>query len=119
MTTVTTIDSIPLQIGSRLKLTAEQREQLKTAFSAATAAHAAPVGHTGISVSTALRSSVESELGLDRLTFSSLIQSRESIALPLVLRLQRVLGVELVSEKSLKQAFAGYVNHLKDTHGLT
>jgi hypothetical protein len=117
--TISTPETIPaLQIGSRLKLTAEQREQLKAAFIASTTAHSAPVEGRGISVATAVRSSVESELGLDRLTFSSLISSRESIALPLVLRLQRVLGVNLVSEKSLKDAFSSYVGYLKDAHGL-
>jgi hypothetical protein len=114
--TYTITNEIPIQIGCRIRLSSEQRDALKAAFLAASTAHSAPVQGKGISVQTAVVSTVESELALDRLTFASLVNSRESLPLPLALRMQRVLGVELVSEAKLNQAFKGYVAHIKSQH---
>jgi len=114
--TYTITNEIPIQVGVRVRLSSEQRDQLKAAFAAASAAHTAPVGNKGISVVTAVVSTVESELALDRLTFASLVNSRETLPLPLALRMQRVLGVNLVDEKKLNDAFKSYVAYLKTQH---
>jgi hypothetical protein len=115
MTTYTDIPAV--QIGTRIRLNEDQRSQLRAAYAAATATHSAPVDGKGISVATATRSSLDTELCMDKITFSSLIASRESIALPLILRFQRVLGVKIIDEKELKAAFNGYVAYLKESHG--
>lgn len=117
MTTATlkksTIPSI--QFASRMRLTDEQRDALRDAFNTKLSeANPDTVGRGGsIRVATATASTVESELKMDRITFSSLIASRESHAMPIILRLQRVLGVELISEKELKDAFTSYATYLK------
>ena len=116
---MTTTTNLPIQLGTRVHLSEEQRAQLRAAYSTATATYSAPVEGKGISVATATRSSVDTELCMDRITFASIISSRESIAIPLALRLQRVLNVPLISERELKAAFSGYILHLKETHGLT
>jgi len=119
MTTYSPIKTIPaVQIGTRIRLNDDQRNALKAAYAAATATHSAPVSGKSISVATATRSSVDTELCMDRLTFSSLLASRESIALPMILRFQRVLGVKLIDEAELREAFEGYLDYIKQEHGL-
>lgn len=106
-----------LQYSGRLKLTDEQRDQLRASFNQKLNEGSPEVrGTGGIRVQTAHATSVEAALGMDRICFSSLIGSRESIALPVILRLQRELGVELVTEDSLRDSFASYVDHLKSTY---
>ena len=117
---MTSFDStIPaIQLTTRIRLDEGQRSALRDAFQRTATPADTAIPNRGISVLTAVRSTVEAELAMDKMTFSSLINSRESLALPLALRLQRVLGVELVSEKDLKAAYASYIAYLKDQHGL-
>jgi hypothetical protein len=106
-----------LQYAGRLKLTDEQRDALRASFNEKLNAGSPEVkGTGGIRVQTAHATSVEAALGMDKITFSSLIGSRESIALPVILRLQRELGVELVTEDSLKSSFDSYVAYLRENY---
>lgn len=108
---------LALQYSARLRLTEEQRGALRDAFNAKLNQTEAPAqGRGGIGVVTHKTSTVEAELGMDRVTFSSLIASRESHALPVVLRLQRVLGVELVSKQMIQTTFKDYLKHLEEAY---
>jgi hypothetical protein len=116
-TTLTKTRPPSLQYSGRLKLTDEQRDQLRRSFNEKLNEGSPEVrGTGGIRVQTAHATSVEASIGMDRITFSSLIGSRESIALPVILRLQRELGVELVTEDSLKASFDSYVAYLRETY---
>jgi hypothetical protein len=116
--TTTTQPTHSIQLGCRVHLTPEQRDQLRNAFSAKAAATDKPVEGRGISVATASVSEIERQLQMDRLTFSSLIGSRESLALPLIARLQNVLGVPLIDEKKLKESFTSYLAFVKAQYGV-
>lgn len=108
---------LALQYGARLRLTESQRDALRSAFNQKLAEVETTVsGRGGLGVTTAKRSNVEAELGMDRVTFTSLIASRESHALPVILRLQRVLGVELVTRDQLNAAYGSYVKHLEENY---
>ena len=104
-----------LQFSSRQRLTDEQREALRLAFNEKlVAAEPETTGRGGaIRVQTNRTSNLESELGMDRITFSSLIAARESHAIPVLLRLQRVLGVELVTEENFRASFDSYLDYLR------
>ena len=117
---MTTMTAIPaLQLGSRLRLNDDQRAQLRTAYQAASIVDQRPIPGKGISVETAHNTpSLNAQLGMDKMTFSSLIASRDSLAIPLLLRFQEVLGVTLVTEADLKESFKSYILHLKANHGL-
>ena len=101
-----------LQYTSRLILTDEQRTALKAAFFDRLEQATKPSNNSGISVVTHIGSDVERQLGMDKLTFSSLVSSRESINIPVLLRMQRVLGVELVTKEYMQQCFKEYLDHL-------
>jgi hypothetical protein len=117
MTTMTPIPA--LQLGSRLRLNDDQRALLRTAYQAASIVDQRPIPGKGISVETARHTpSLNAQLGMDKMTFSSLIASRDSLAIPLLLRFQEVLGVTLVTEADLKESFKSYIQHLKTNHGL-
>jgi hypothetical protein len=106
-----------LQYAGRLKLTDEQRAALRKSFNEKlNAGSPETAGRGGIRVAHAHITDVEAELMMDKITFASLIGSRESISLPVCLRLQRVLQVELVTEGSLKSAFDSYLNHLRENY---
>ena len=104
-----------LQFSSRQRLTDEQRDALRAAFNEKlAAAEPETTGRGGsIRVQTNRISNLEGELGMDRITFSSLIASRESHSVPVLLRLQRVLGVELVTEADFRASFDSYLEHLR------
>jgi hypothetical protein len=117
MTTLTKTRPPSLQYSGRLKLTDEQRDALRKSFNDKLNAGNPEVrGTGGIRVQTAHATPVEAALGMDKITFASLIGSRESIALPVILRLQRELGVELVTEDSLQASFKSYVSYLRENY---
>jgi hypothetical protein len=114
-TTLTKPNTIPaLQFSSRYKLNDIQREQLRAAFNRKLNEDSPEsAGRGGIRVATAHVTNIEAAIGCDKLTFASLIASRESIAIPVLLRLQRELQVEIITEKGLRESFDSYVDHLK------
>ena len=117
MTTATLKKStIPaIQFASRMRLNDQQREALRRSFNAKlNEGNPDTVGRGGsIRVQTAHSTTIEAEIGMDKITFSSLIASRESHSMPIILRLQRVLGVELINEKELQASFDSYLAHLQ------
>jgi hypothetical protein len=103
-----------LSVGCRLKLTADQQDSLRKSFNAKLL-QPTTVSNS-VTVVTHKASTVEAELGMDRLTFASVVASRESHVLPLILRLQRVLEVPLVSEDQIRSATESYIRHLKENY---
>ena len=109
-----------VQFTSRFHLTPEQKIQIKQAFDEkARMETISPVGSNGsLRVTTTYRPKIEEELRMPRITLVSLLQSNESLAMPLVLTIQRVLGVPLVSKKLLEEHFKSYVSHLTEHYEL-
>jgi hypothetical protein len=105
-----------LSIGMRYRLNDEERYQLREAYDRASK-NEAPVAHSSFGDVTATTQfhnpSLTASLGMDRYAFSSLVGSRESIPIALVKRFQRVLGVSLLTEDYIRQAFEGYLCYLE------
>lgn len=105
-----------LSIGMRYRLDNEERIQLREAYDRATR-NEAPVSssRTGdvIAATQFHNPNLTRELGMDRYAFSSLIGSRESIPIALIKRFQRVLGVSILTEESIRRAFEGYMSYLE------
>jgi len=93
----------PIYYSTRLRLTAEQREQLKEAYNLT----------TDSSEST---STPEPKRSSDRLigdiAMKNLLFTRESIPINVILRLQTRLGVEVISRNELIESFIEYLDYI-------
>ena len=71
-------------------------------------------GHGGVAVQTTYAPSVELErkLGMSTIVFSDLVNTRDSIALTVILRLQSALGIEVVTQKDIEEACASYISYV-------
>lgn len=102
-------------ISARIRLSFDERQQLKQAYNDAKRSevneHPAPVGGSPIKVYSANLSGtqLDTELGMSHLVVTDLLCSRDSINLPVILHLQKVLGVEVVTKKRVMDACKGYV----------
>ena len=86
---------LPILISCRVRLDDDQRATLKQAYARVKAGYEAPQGHRigGSSVSTVTTINLDQQLGIPSVVMSDLLSSRDSIALPVVLKIQKVLGV--------------------------
>ncbi|WP_222930593.1 hypothetical protein [Synechococcus sp. BIOS-E4-1] len=100
--------------SARVRLTEDQRKQLKTAYyekrNAATPEPLAAIG--GSSIRTETQFSVNSRLPLSDVVVVDLLNTRETITLTTILSLQAALGVEVITEKMFRDSFDGYVNYV-------
>ena len=111
MTTLTKThpaSTLKVLCSARVRLTNEQREALKEAnnrFRLAKAARPLP----GSSVRS--ETYVDSAAALHDLTIADLCTTRESISLGIILKLQKILDVEIITRKELSDAFASYLDY--------
>ena len=56
-------------------------------------------------------------LGMDHMAFNNIISSKR-LNIPLALRFQKVLDVDLISEEQLRTSFESFVDYLKDEYSL-
>jgi hypothetical protein len=112
----------PLSIlySCRLRLQPEQRQTLKDALNEFRLKHA-PQQQTesvipGASISVVTNhkvgQNVYSEYGLSDLIVADLIQTRESVRLALLVKLQQMLGVDVIDRKELETKFKGYLDYV-------
>ena len=105
-------------ISARIRLTYEERTALKVAYHAAKKAEMneqpAPVGGSPIKVVSANLNGtqLDTDLGMSHLVMTDLLSSRDSINLPVILHIQRVLGVEVVTKKRIMDACKGYIEYV-------
>ena len=110
----------PLQtlVSARVRLTDEQRSKLRAAYNkhreGLAPGAAAPV-MPGSSISTSTSYSINSQLGLQDITIRDLLTTRDSIAVPVVIKLQRSLGIEVITPDEVLQAAKGYVDYIFST----
>lgn len=115
MTKKTTADLNILYSG-RIRLTDEQRQTLKDAHNAfrkdAITTTGSTLAGSSISVQTKTETSAAKyqAFGLSSLIVNDLICSRDSIAIGILLKLQAMLGCEVISRKDLEEAFKGYLD---------
>ena len=103
--------------SSRIRLNDEERAALKTAYQKLRAGHKPAnrpsVNGSSISVDTQFTvPQLDQALGMNSYTFSDLISSRDSINLPMLIKLQKVLGVTVVDRERLLEAHTSYVDHV-------
>lgn len=109
----------PLSIlySCRVRLTEDERKILKDAY-AAKAKGDAPaampsIGGSSISVKTIHSTpNLDEELSMSRLIFMDLVNSRDSINLNILVKIQRILEVEVITAERLTQAFDSYINYV-------
>ena len=93
--------------SARVRLTPEQRETLKAANNRFRLAKAAPT----LPGSTVRSETYTDTAALHDLTISDLTSTRESISLGIILKLQKILDVEIITKKELSDAFASYLEY--------
>ena len=113
-TTTHTDGPLPILVSARVRLDYEQRTTLKNAYTKAL--NAEPVVTTDASrtltVTTAVASDLERRLGMSRLVVMDLLNSRDTINISLILKLQDVLGVEVVTRDDLAKACESYLDYI-------
>ena len=111
----------PLSIlySCRVRLTEEQRDKFKEAHSklrsgAAIASPRPVLQNSSIAVQdfTEPQVDVYKTYGMSSVIVNDLINSRDSISLPVLVKLQRMLGVEVLEVKQLKKQFDSYLDYV-------
>ena len=107
---------LPVLISARVRLSTTQRLLLKEAYYKIKNAKvpASTTGTGGVTVATAYGPDMqlEKDLGMSQLVFSDVINSRDSISLNILLKMQSVLGVEVISKQEILDASASYVDYV-------
>ena len=113
---------LSILVSARMRLTKEERNLLKDAYNAAKRAELgsqppSPNGSPIKVVSASLTGTdLDQRLGMSSLVMNDVLNARDSLNLPLVLHLQKVLGVEVISKKRLMEALKGYADHVFSAH---
>ena len=112
--------NLRVSIGSRMKLTEADRDTLKAAYRSACEAEWAetvqvPSGR--LSVSTTYSTPIlDRALGFNSFIFSQIVSSRDGIQLGIILKLQKVLGCEIISHTDLKKIFTSYLSYIESNN---
>ena len=103
----------------RHRLSDDERQQFKEAHAKfrqkeAKATPTPVLSGSSISVATNNEASHSSyaEYGFSSIIVNDLITSRDSISLPVLLKLQSMLGVEVITKKAIEKAAAGYISYV-------
>jgi hypothetical protein len=105
-------------VSARVRLTYDERQAFKIAYSAAKKAELteqpAPVGGSPIKVLSANLNGtqLDTELGMSQMVMTDLLSSRDTINLPVILHIQKVLGVSIITKKRIMDACKGYVDYV-------
>lgn len=109
---------LPVLCSCRIRISEEKREELRKAHAALRGEHVntqAPVnaGST-LTVTTNAEAPISAytRYGFSPVVVSDLIGTRDSLALPVILKLQQLFNVEIVSRKELERAFKSYLDYL-------
>jgi hypothetical protein len=113
MIATATKTDINVFVSARVKLTPEQRQQLKEAWELVRQKRQAPQGQNigGATLKTVTATAVTID-GISDITMSDLITTRESISLVLLIKLQRALGIEVITPAEILAASKDYVSYV-------
>ena len=104
---------LPILISCRVRLTDEQRSTLKAAFEqhrlAAQPPQAQRIGGSSITTVTMHQPDIA---GLSGFLLADLFNSRDSLQLGLLLKVQSALGVEVVTQKDVEAAAKNYAAYV-------
>ena len=103
----------------RCRLTDEQRETLKEAHnklrqSGAPVIKKTVLQNSSIAVEDKTEPTVDvyKQYGMSSIVVNDLLASRDSISLPVISKLQQMLGVEVMDEKELNKQFKNYLHYV-------
>ena len=118
MTYQKTNEPLDILVSSRIRLNPEERAALKQAYQTRRAGYSPrqrpSVNGSAIVVETPQHSTTEldTELGMDSFIFADVINSRDSMSINVLLRIQRALGVEVVTRKRMETAIKRYLDYI-------
>jgi hypothetical protein len=104
---------LSMYISCRVVLSDEQRSTLKTAYHQqlkALSQQPARIGGSTVTTSTAVNHPIQSEL--PGIILTDLLNTRESLPLDTVIRIQRAFGVEVVRPADVLKQAANYVEFM-------
>ena len=102
-----------IYLSARIRLTDSQRLQLKEAYSKQSAELQKPqqtVAASGLQVTTTFGMAARD--GLADLTIRDLLTTRESISVGVILKLQKILEVQVLSREELSAACTSYLDYV-------
>ena len=108
-----TNQKLPILCSTRIRLDEEQRKVLKDAYykkANQTSNQSSPT--TGLVVTSNTTSPVCFELGMSHIVVVDLLNSRDSLNITILNKLQKVLGVEVISRDKIEAAFASYLDYV-------
>lgn len=115
---IKTDEPLDILVSTRIRITQEERAAIKQAYQQARAGYAPQqqpsVNGSSIVVETPQYSVAELDkaLGMDSYIFADVINSRDSLSVPVILRIQKALGVEVVTRKRLETATTRYLDYI-------
>ena len=114
-----TTTPLPILFSCRVRLNDEQRDTLRRAHNRFRHQFAQPAKTPVLAGSTlqvetqhGTPASAYAQEGLSDLVISDILGSRETISLPIILKLERLLDVKVVTREDLDKAFSGYLDYL-------
>ena len=111
----------PLSVlySCRVRLNDEQRDKLKSAHNALRKSGAPVVAkpvlqNSSISVEDRTAPTIDAykAFGMSSVVVNDLLSSRESISLPVISKLQQMLGVVVIDEDELHKQFSNYLHYV-------
>ena len=95
------IGRLPILLSCRVRLNREQRALLEDAYDNATRG-SSPISNTNL----------DQAFELIDVTMRDVLNNRDTIALPVLLKVQKILGVEVVYESEIADAATKYVDYV-------
>ena len=119
MTTTFVNHPLPILFSARVRLSEDERATLRQAHQEfrklyATAYRPSVLSGSTIQVETATAppNNAYAEAGMSDLVVSDLIGSRDTIQLSILLKIEKLLGVQVVNRARLMDKFTDYLNYL-------
>jgi hypothetical protein len=121
MTTAFIEGPLPILCSARIRLNEDQRQSLKAAYQRVRSAadvERPRIGGSTVKTVTAVQSSeLDSRLGMSSIVVADLLNSRDTLSLPVVLKLQRELGVPVITKEQILEACQSYADYTFTTYG--
>ena len=101
----------------RVRISEDQRQQFKDAYNAirfCKQENTAPLSGSSVSSTTFTDKAqrLYQETGMSSVVIGDVIGSRESVSLPVILKLQRALGIEVVTKEVIDEAMLNYSQYV-------
>ena len=104
---------LPILVSARVRLNSDQKKALKDAYYKRRNENSTRTNENGLVVDTNYTTpNLDKALGMSPLVFSDVVNSRDTLQLSLVLKLQKVLEVEVITQKEVLAACKSYCEYV-------